>query len=150
MSYVTPEPTPEMVELACRKKFDANNTLGTLPIWELRRDDTLAAAGLIHDLMYIRGGNKADYKTYDSNFERDALILAEAVDFSLQELFETSKAKLFADLVYLFGREYWHEENWYTEITWQQAKHQVRDAQVWINTRATKIGQPWPYSIPLL
>lgn len=145
MGYRAPDPTPEMIEQAKLHHYDPNNTLGSLPIWDLRPDDTLAAAGLLHDLSYQEGGDEEQYTLYDENFERDCDILAAACHTYAERSFEYAKAELFAEIVYLLGSEYQHAENWNSDIVQAQADAMKIEAKLWINECARRIGVEIPY-----
>jgi hypothetical protein len=141
-TYRAPDPTPEMTALAKEKGYDPNNLGGSLPWWDLAPDDTFAAASLLHDLGYIRGGSDADRKALDERFYRDTHILADATSGILKIHWEQGRGAAFRLVVEALGASYWHSDDWNTEVTRAQAAEQEKVAKKYINAKAEQIQFP--------
>lgn len=143
--YVAPSPTPEQIENGNRLGYDPSDCCGSLPYWDFAPDDTLAAACVIHDELVLRGGSRTTGIKVARGFARDAMILAKAVEEPLKKAFEIGKAKFCAEVVLWLLKDYWHKEDWNTDITRAQGLAQIKGAQDWINQCAVKIGVTQPY-----
>ncbi len=145
MPYRAPDPTPEQIENGRHKRYDPYPLAGSLPYWDLSPDDTLAAAAVIHDEMYIEGGSNRLLRQTDENFRRDCMILADAVDSPMSRMLQRFKAHMFAGIVDIFGSKFWTLGGRNTPTTRKQGRLAMRGAMRWINECAKKTGKPIPY-----
>lgn len=145
MTYFAPDPTPEQIENGIARHYDPDDRGGLMPYYGLAPDDTLAAACVIHDELYLEGGPRDLGAQVDRNFERDCLLLALSVDCPLGKAFELGKAELFSGVVYLVGPKLWRKDSRNTEVTRAQGLKFVNEAKRHINACAIAQGKPLPY-----
>lgn len=145
--YIAPLPTEEQIANAKIWGIDPYDLCGSLPIWDLRSDDTLAAPATIHDETCLQGGPIELGLLAASNFRRDCLICARAADGFFKRQFELSKALSFYLVVFLLVNKYWSTVNRNTPTTQAQGLINIKQAQAWINVCAQKIGEDVPYPL---
>jgi hypothetical protein len=150
--YLAPDPTPEQIANAAAQGSDPWDRLGVVsarfPFWDFAPDDTLAAAGVIHDEMYLYALSSYERATIDRAFARDATILADAHENALIRIFEQAKAlacwQIVDDITELGTFPTDRDRN--TDITRAQGIEQMNEAKRWINICARKIGEAVPYA----
>lgn len=151
--YLAPDPSPEQLANAAAQGMDGWDRLGSVtpkfPFWDFAANDTLAAAGVIHDEMYNYQLSRLEREKVDRNFDRDCWILAQAVDNPLLRIFEEAKAGACARIVCAITAtgEFPTDRDRNTDVTRAQGLEQTNEAKRWINRQAAKLQRtavPYP------
>lgn len=144
--YKCPDPTPEQIELGKKLGFDPMDRCGNGGT-DTAATDPLCAACLIHDEMFLRGGDKKQWFKINEDFERDVFILARAWDCDIERAGLILKAEEYVLVVWNFSWFFWEYHDRNTDITRAQGERFMREARAWINECARKLGEKEPYTI---
>jgi len=144
MPYCCPEPTQEQVILAAKLGFDAKDRCGD-GLTDTSPCDVLCAACLIHDELFLLGGTIEKFHLANSNFARDCIILAEAVDDIFLRIETMSRALLYLTFITGVSWQFWHFKDRNNDITRAQGEAFMVEAKIWINECAIKTKNPLPY-----
>lgn len=149
--YVAPNPTPAQLVAAELFGYDPHARLGLAskkaPLWDMGAFHPLCAAGVAHDMRTLRLLSSGEREVVNRNFDRDAHLLADAIELNFSRLVYSGVAEAFADIVYAFEALCLIDTS--IERTTAESLRdnnvQMWEAMRWINRAARLTGAPIPY-----